>query len=429
MDKKTDTKLVITGGIKLKGEVTAQGAKNAALPLMAASLLTDEEVVIHNVPDLIDIHTMCSLLKKVGATLSYDKHTLIIKPPTDPVLELPNKLVRKMRASSLLLGSMLSKYKKVLMPMPGGCAIGSRPIDLHIKGIKKLGAEVELEHGIVKAYVKDKLKGTRIYLDFPSVGATENLMMASVFAEGETIIENAAREPEIVNLALMLNKMGADIKGAGSGNIVIKGCKRLHGCEIDVIPDRIEAGTLLLAGVITGGDVVVRGVVSEYMSALLFKLEEAGVNVSYGDNWIRVRGGNRPQGIKLKTMPYPGFPTDLQPQMMAVLSIAEGTSIITEGIFENRFMHVHELKRMGALIDVSGNIAFVRGVDRLSGTKVKATDLRAGACLIIAGLSADGITEVYDMYHVDRGYEGFEHKLKTLGAEVKRKIVKGQNGI
>ncbi|ADL08737.1 UDP-N-acetylglucosamine 1-carboxyvinyltransferase [Thermosediminibacter oceani] len=410
---------IIEGGECLKGTVRTSSAKNAVLPVMAASLLAEGECVIEDVPELEDVRVMREVLSALGARCETKEGSLRIIPDNIDTCEAPYELVRKMRASFLVMGPLLAKYGWAKISLPGGCAIGSRPIDLHLKGFTALGAEINLGHGSVEARC-EKLKGSVIYLDFPSVGATENIMMAAALAEGQTVIENAAKEPEIVDLANFLNSMGAYIRGAGTDVIKIEGVRNLKGISYTVIPDRIEAGTFLIAGAITNGDVLVENVVSEHLKPLIAKLIECGAEVIEGEDGIRVVGRGRPNPVDVKTMPYPGFPTDMQAQMMAYLSLCTGTSMVTETVFENRFMHVEELKRMGAKIKIEGKSAIVEGVEKLSGAPVKATDLRAGAALILAGLAAEGTTEVMNAYHVDRGYENIVEKFQALGAKIKR---------
>lgn len=410
--------IAIKGGRPLKGEVIAQGSKNATLPIMAASLLLyNGKISLRNVPKLLDVHTMSELLMCLGAKVDRDDHTMTIEIQDELAWEMPPSLVRKMRASSLVLGPLLARCGKVILPLPGGCAIGSRPMDLHFKGLSKMGAQITLDKGAVIAKA-NKLVGTRIYLDFPSVGATENLLMAAALADGETLIENAAREPEIDNLVRALRKMGAVIEGEGTGILRIKGKKELNPASITIIPDRIEAATYLLAGVITHGDVAIRGVIPEHLNALLAKLDEAGIEVINNGNVLRVLNPGRPNGITLKTMPYPGFSTDLQPQMMALLSLADGTSIIHETIFEARFLHASELQKMGAQIELQGNTAIVHGQENLIGAEVYATDLRGGAALVLAGLAAEGETIIYNVEHLKRGYENMVEKLTLIGAQI-----------
>ncbi len=410
-------KLVLRGDRPLKGNITAQGAKNAALPVMASALLMKNGTLeLSRVPDLHDIQTMSDLLRNLGAEVRFADGKMSIATPDELDWATPPALVRKMRASSLVLGPLLARCHRAVLPLPGGCAIGSRPIDLHLKGLSKMGAEIRLEHGSVHAEAK-KLRGARIYLDFPSVGATENLLMAAVLAEGETVIENAAREPEISNLAETLIRMGGQIDGDGTGTIRVKGVEGLHGTDIRIIPDRIEASTYILAGVITGGDVTVNGMEPEHLEALLAKLEEAGIRLSIKGDSVRTQPGGSLSAVSLKTLPYPGFPTDLQPQIMAALCLARGTSVIQERVFESRFLHVSELKRMGCQIELQGDTAIITGVEHLTGAEVRATDLRAGAALVLAGLAANGYTCIYQMGHIQRGYENMVEKLRCLGGD------------
>lgn len=411
-------KLVLRGDRPLKGSITAQGAKNAALPVMASALLMKNGTLeLSRVPDLHDIQTMSDLLRNLGAEVNFSEGKMNIVTPDQLDWATPPALVRKMRASSLVLGPLLARCHRAVLPLPGGCAIGSRPIDLHLKGLTKMGAEIRLEHGSVHAEAS-RLKGARIYLDFPSVGATENLLMAAVLAEGETVIENAAREPEISNLAETLIRMGGQIDGDGTGTIRVKGVEELHGTEITIIPDRIEASTYILAGAITGGDVTVKGMEPEHLEALLAKLEEAGAHLSIQGDCVRTLPETQLSAVSLKTLPYPGFPTDLQPQIMAALCLARGTSVIQERVFESRFLHVSELKRMGCQIELQGDTAIITGVEHLTGAEVRATDLRAGAALVLAGLAANGYTCIYQMGHIQRGYENMVEKLRSLGGDV-----------
>ena len=411
-------KMVVRGGSPLKGEVAVQGAKNAALPVMASALLlSDATLSLKRVPRLQDVYTMADLLRDLGAKVCYTDSEMSITAPSRLGWETPKELVRKMRASSLVLGPLLARTGKAVLPLPGGCAIGSRPIDLHLKGLAKLGASIDLVHGAVHARAS-KLTGARIYLDFPSVGATENLLMAAVFAEGETVIENAAREPEIQNLVDTLVLMGCDIDGAGTGALKIQGTRELTGADIEIIPDRIEASTFLLAGAATRGNVTVKNVIPEHLDAITAKLEETGVGVNITDRQVTVTADETPRSVSLKTLPYPGFPTDVQPQFMAFLSTTSGTSIVKESVFESRFLHVSELKRMGANIELQGNTAVVSGVPRLNGADVRATDLRAGASLVIAALSAPDETTVYRLGHIWRGYEAIDEKIRLLGGDV-----------
>jgi len=413
--------MVIEKSTPLKGVVRISGAKNSALPILVASLLADGETVIEEVPILKDVSVICELIRHLGAEVILDgeREKAIIRTDGIKVFETPHHLVKQMRASILSMGVLLARCGKVRISMPGGCAIGIRPIDLHLKGFQKLGAEINLGCGFVEASCR-KLRGNNIYLDFPSVGATENIMMAAVLADGETVIENAAEEPEIVDLANFLNEMGAKISGAGTKIIKIEGVKNLNPCNHIIIPDRIEAGTYMVASAITGGDVIIENVIPCHLRPITAKLLEAGMMVEEYENSIRVQGKKPINPVDIKTMPYPGFPTDMQPQMMSMLCIASGTSIVTETVFENRFMHVGELKRMGARIKIEGRSAVIDGIESLSGAPVKATDLRAGAALVLAGLIADGYTEVYDVHHIDRGYVKMVEKLKNLGAKIWR---------
>lgn len=410
---------IIEGGVSLKGTVRASSAKNAVLPVMAAALLADGECTIEDVPELEDVRVMREVLMALGAGCEKENGALKINSSNINAVEAPYELVRKMRASFLVMGPLLARFGRAKISLPGGCAIGSRPIDLHLKGFAALGAEIEMGHGFVEAKC-EKLKGNIIYLDFPSVGATENIMMAAAMAEGQTVIENAAKEPEIVDLANFLNSMGAHIRGAGTDVIKIEGTKSLRGISYTVIPDRIEAGTYLIAGAITNGDVLVENVVTEHLKPLIAKLVESGAELEESEDGVRVVGKGRPSPVDVKTMPYPGFPTDMQAQMMAYLSLCTGISVITETVFENRFMHVEELKRMGAKIKIEGRSAIIEGVEKLTGAPVKATDLRAGAALILAGLAAEGKTIVLNAHHVDRGYENIVEKIKGLGGKIER---------
>jgi UDP-N-acetylglucosamine 1-carboxyvinyltransferase len=413
-------KIVVAGGVPLSGEVAVSGSKNAALPIMMASLLTAEPVVIRNVPRLRDITTALTLLSHLGVESRWlGDHALELCAAHIKSNEAPYDLVKTMRASFFVLGPLLARTGRARVSTPGGCAIGARPVNLHIRGIRSLGARVQLRHGYVEAHA-DRLAGTRVWLDTPSVGATENIIMAATLARGRTALENAAREPEVQDLARMLNAMGAEIAGAGNHVIEIEGVERLHGADHSVINDRIEAGTLMVAAAITGGNVLIGGACAEALKATIAKLQESGVEVTPEAGGLRVsrRGAIRP--IELRTLPYPGFPTDLQAQMMALLAGAEGTSVITETIFENRFMHALELLRMGADIAMKGPTAVVRGVPRLSGAPVMATDLRASSSLVLAGLAAENTTEVQRVYHLDRGYEALDSKLRLLGARIER---------
>jgi UDP-N-acetylglucosamine 1-carboxyvinyltransferase len=413
---------IIDGGVPLKGTVRISGAKNAILPSLAACLLTEEKTILKDVPDLEDVHTMCNLLNSLGADTTFNKKDKEIIVNTSSINKYTAlyELVNQMRASFLVMGPLLARKGRAKVSLPGGCAIGSRPVDLHLKGFSALGANINTGHGYVEASVKGKLTGARIYLDFPSVGATENILMASVLAKGRTIIENAATEPEIVNLATLLVSMGANVTGAGTDTIRVVGTDRLHGTEHAIIPDRIEAGTFMLAAAITGGNVTLENVMTEHIKPISAKLRESGVEISEELGVVHVKSIPNPKAVDIKTHPYPGFPTDMQAQMTSFLSRAEGTSMIVETIFENRFMHISELKRMGAKIKIDGRTAIIEGRVPFMGAQVKATDLRAGAALILAGLCADGKTEISSIHHIDRGYEKMEEKLRALGARIRR---------
>jgi UDP-N-acetylglucosamine 1-carboxyvinyltransferase len=413
-------KIVIQGGVPLRGEVVVSGSKNATLPIMTAALLTAEPVVIRNVPRLRDIATALALLNGLGVEGRWlDGHSLELCAARITSHEAPYDLVKTMRASFFVLGPLLARTGRARVSTPGGCAIGARPVNLHIRGIRALGARVQLRHGYVEAHA-DGLAGARLWLDTPSVGATENIIMAAALARGRTVLENAAREPEVQDLARMLKAMGARIEGAGSHVIEIEGVERLHGAEHTVANDRIEAGTLMVAAAITGGNVLIRGARAEYLDAAIAKLQESGVEVTPEGDGLRVARNDSLRPVELRTLPYPGFPTDLQAQMMALLVNADGTSVITETIFENRFMHALELLRMGADIAMKGATAVIRGVPRLSGAPVMATDLRASSSLVLAGLAAENTTEVQRVYHLDRGYEALDSKLRSLGARIER---------
>lgn len=414
-------KLKVTGGCRLKGEVKASGAKNAALPILAASLLTADDLVLHNVPHLSDIRTMGKLLSGLGMTVERpsDTETVRLNAKSLMTLTAPYELVKTMRASIVTLGQMLARFGEARVSLPGGCAIGARPVDQHIKGLQTLGAEVVIDHGYVVAKAK-RLKGAHIVTDMVTVTGTENLLMAATLAEGTTVIENAAREPEVVDLANCLIAMGAKIRGAGTPVIEVEGVSELHGATHSVLPDRIETGSFLVAALMTRGDVTVTHAAPHTLDIVLEKLREAGATVQTGDDWIRVSIDKRPKAVSVRTVPHPGFPTDMQAQFMALDTIAEGTGRITETIFENRFMHVPELQRLGANITVDGHTAVVTGVEALSGANVMATDLRASASLVIAGLVAKGETIVDRIYHLDRGYDHMEVKLAALGAQIER---------
>ncbi|CYE93204.1 UDP-N-acetylglucosamine 1-carboxyvinyltransferase [Staphylococcus aureus] len=416
-------KIVIKGGNKLTGEVKVEGAKNAVLPILTASLLaTDKPSKLVNVPALSDVETINNVLTTLNADVTYkkDENAVVVDATKTLNEEAPYEYVSKMRASILVMGPLLARLGHAIVALPGGCAIGSRPIEQHIKGFEALGAEIHLENGNIYANAKDGLKGTSIHLDFPSVGATQNIIMAASLAKGKTLIENAAKEPEIVDLANYINEMGGRITGAGTDTITINGVESLHGVEHAIIPDRIEAGTLLIAGAITRGDIFVRGAIKEHMASLVYKLEEMGVELDYQEDGIRVRAEGELQPVDIKTLPHPGFPTDMQSQMMALLLTANGHKVVTETVFENRFMHVAEFKRMNANINVEGRSAKLEGKSQLQGAQVKATDLRAAAALILAGLVADGKTSVTELTHLDRGYVDLHGKLKQLGADIER---------
>ncbi|MGI6435355.1 MAG: UDP-N-acetylglucosamine 1-carboxyvinyltransferase [Syntrophomonadaceae bacterium] len=410
----------IKGGNSLNGQVQISGSKNATLPIMAASLMAADEVVLCGVPDLEDINVMSDVLKLLGATVCREKDVLIINTRNMTGVELPESMSRRMRASNLVMGALLARFKKAAVAYPGGCAIGSRPMDLHLKGFRALGYQIIDECGVMVGE-GHKPNGHETLLDFPSVGATENIMMAAALTPGITTLRNAAREPEIIDLQNFLNRMGARIRGAGLDTIRIEGVERLHGVEHTVIPDRIEAGTFMVAAAITQGDVMIENIVLEHIQSLIAKLREIGVEITSNGSWVRVSGHQPLRSADIKTMPYPGFPTDMQPQMMALLSMAAGTSIMVETIFENRFMHVHELRRMGADIKIEGRVAIIKGKDHLEGTAVEATDLRAGAALVLAGLCARGETRVGKLEHIDRGYAQFHQKLQNLGAQIDRR--------
>jgi len=416
-------KLVIKGGYRLTGEVTISGAKNSALPLMAACILTEEECILEGIPELRDIETMQKLLISLGVYVERDKKGLFhIKAEKLTSYEAPYELVKTMRASVLVLGPLVARIKRARISLPGGCAIGDRPINLHLEALRKMGAQISQSHGYVEVKAK-KLKGARIYCDIPTVTGTENMIMAAVCAEGETVIENAAKEPEIVDLVNFLRKMGAEIEGEGTSVIRVQGKVGLSGAVHKVIPDRIEAGTFIIAAAATCGNVLVKNCVPEHLEALELKLKEAGVQIEKFEDSVRVIGKRDIRSVDITTMPYPGFPTDLQAQFMALMTTAKGLSVIRETIFENRFIHVSELKRMGADITIKDRNAIVKGVEYLTGAPVMVSDLRAGAALVIAGLMAEGETEVQRIYHLDRGYEKIEKKLSKLGAKIKR--VKG----
>lgn len=416
-------KIVVKGGKRLEGTVVVEGAKNAVLPILTATLLPSEgQSVLTNVPKLSDVDTINNVLTHLNAKIEYeaDNNTVKVDSSNPLKIEAPYEYVSKMRASILVMGPLLAREGHARVALPGGCAIGSRPIEQHLKGFEALGAEIELHNGFIEATTPNGLKGSKIYLDFPSVGATQNIMMAAVLAEGKTELQNVAREPEIVDLANYLNEMGAQVHGAGTDTIKIIGVDRLVGAEHSIIPDRIEAGTFMIAGAITRGNINVIGAIREHMSSLVSKLEEAGVQITEIKDGLNIKVPGEIKAIDVKTMPHPGFPTDMQSQIMALLLTANGTSKITETVFENRFMHVEEFKRMNADIFINGRSAMITGHNKLQGADVKATDLRAGAALILAGLVSDGYTNVTELKHLDRGYVDFHGKLKTLGADVER---------
>lgn len=414
-------RLIVKGGNRLVGTVKTSGAKNAVLPIIAASILGTSPSRLDEIPALEDVRTICAVLECLGIKVdASEPHTLKIDSREITSCEAPYELVRSMRASFLVMGPLLARKGYARISQPGGCAIGTRPIDLHLKGFEALGVKIEQGHGYIEASAPEGMTGANIYLDFPSVGATENIMMAAAMANGTTVLENPAEEPEIVDLANYLNQMGARVRGAGTNVITIEGVSELHGVQHSVIPDRIEAGTYMIAAAMTGGDVIIENVLPEHQKPLIAKLREAGALVEEDIDRIHVVGSGRLKAVDIKTLPYPGFPTDMQAQMMAMLSVAEGHSKITETVFENRFMHVVELNRMGANITTEGRSAVITGPAHLTGCTVRATDLRAGAAMILAGLVAEGATEICDIYHIDRGYEEIAAKLTRLGADIKR---------
>lgn len=414
-------RLIVKGGNRLVGTVKTSGAKNAVLPIIAASILGTSPSRLDEIPALEDVRTICAVLECLGIKVdASEPHTLKIDSREITSCEAPYELVRSMRASFLVMGPLLARKGYARISQPGGCAIGTRPIDLHLKGFEALGVKIEQGHGYIEASAPEGMTGANIYLDFPSVGATENIMMAAAMANGTTVLENPAEEPEIVDLANYLNQMGARVRGAGTNVITIEGVTELHGVQHSVIPDRIEAGTYMIAAAMTGGDVIIENVLPEHQKPLIAKLREAGALVEEDIDRIHVVGSGKLKSVDIKTLPYPGFPTDMQAQMMAMLSVAEGRSKITETVFENRFMHVVELNRMGANITTEGRSAVITGPAHLTGCTVRATDLRAGAAMILAGLVAEGATEICDIYHIDRGYEEIAAKLTRLGADIKR---------
>ncbi|OCA88855.1 UDP-N-acetylglucosamine 1-carboxyvinyltransferase [Pseudobacillus wudalianchiensis] len=414
-------KIIVRGGHKLSGTVKVEGAKNSVLPVIAATLLASKgKSVIRDVPTLSDVYTINEVLRHLNCQVKFENNTVTVDASEELFVEAPFEYVRKMRASVLVMGSLLARTGKARVALPGGCAIGSRPIDQHLKGFEAMGAVVRVENGFIEAEVTKRLKGAKIYLDFPSVGATENIMMAAALAEGTTVLENSAKEPEIVDLANLINAMGGKVVGAGTETIRIEGVEELHGADHTIIPDRIEAGTFMVAAAITGGDVFVQGAVPEHMSSLIAKLKEMGVQITEEDNGVRVVGPEKLKAVDIKTMPHPGFPTDMQSQMMALLLKAEGTSMITETVFENRFMHVEEFRRMNVNIKIEGRSVIMNGPADIQGAEVAATDLRAAAALILAGLVGEGYTRVTELKHLDRGYVNFHGKLASLGADIIR---------
>ena len=418
-------KLVIKGGKPLKGEVSVTGAKNAAVAILPAAVLSEGVCVIDNLPDIADVNILVTILKSVGAKVDFDKEsgTMTIDSTHLDTWCITHRLVKRMRASYYFLGAFLARFGKAEVLMPGGCSIGDRPIDLHIKGFENLGARVDIEYAHLKASAEEGLTGSEIYLDTPSVGATINIMIAAVKAKGTTTIVNAAKEPHVVDVANFLTCMGAKIRGAGTGTIVIRGVEKLHGCSYTIIPDQIETGTLMIAAAATRGDVTLTNVIPAHMDSLIAKMKEMGIKIIESADTIRVVCEERPKAVHIKTLPYPGFPTDLQQPTTVLLSTAQGTSVIRESIFESRFKHISEIRRMGAIVNADDRIAVVEGVNRLTGAQVRATDLRAGAALVIAGLMADGETEIYNIKYIDRGYAHIEDKLRHLGAEIERVAV------
>jgi UDP-N-acetylglucosamine 1-carboxyvinyltransferase len=414
-------KIIVRGGRKLNGTVKVEGAKNAVLPVIAASLLASNgKSVINEVPTLSDVYTINEVLRYLNADVTFANNQIVVDASRELKTEAPFEYVRKMRASVLVMGSLLARNGHARVALPGGCAIGSRPIDQHLKGFEAMGAVVKVGNGYIDAEVNGRLRGAKVYMDFPSVGATENIMMAATLADGMTTIENCAKEPEIVDLANFLNAMGANVRGAGTGTIRIEGVKELHGATHNIIPDRIEAGTFMVAAAITGGNVLVQGAVPEHLSSLVAKMEEMGVTIIEEQDGLRVIGPDQLKAVDIKTMPHPGFPTDMQSQMMALLLRAKGTSMITETVFENRFMHVEEFRRMNGDIKIEGRSVIINGESQLQGAEVAATDLRAAAALILSGLVADGYTRVTELKHLDRGYVDFHQKLAAIGADIER---------
>ncbi|WP_338778848.1 UDP-N-acetylglucosamine 1-carboxyvinyltransferase [Metabacillus sp. FJAT-52054] len=414
-------KIIVRGGQKLNGTVKVEGAKNAVLPVIAASLLASEDKsIICDVPTLSDVYTINEVLRHLGADVHFENNQVIVDASKELSTEAPFEYVRKMRASVLVMGPLLARLGRARVALPGGCAIGSRPIDQHLKGFEAMGAIIKVGNGFIDAEVKGRLRGAKIYLDFPSVGATENIIMAAALAEGTTTLENCAKEPEIVDLANYINAMGGKIRGAGTGTIRIEGVSELKGAQHNIIPDRIEAGTFMVAAAITGGNVLVKGAVPEHLASLVAKMEEMGVEIIEEEDGLRVIGPAELKAVDIKTMPHPGFPTDMQSQMMALLLQAKGTSMITETVFENRFMHVEEFRRMNGEIKIEGRSVIINGPGELQGAEVAATDLRAGAALVLAGLVSEGYTRVMELKHIDRGYVNFHGKLAGIGADIER---------
>ncbi|KZZ83863.1 UDP-N-acetylglucosamine 1-carboxyvinyltransferase [Bacillus sp. SJS] len=414
-------KIIVRGGQKLNGTVKVEGAKNAVLPVIAASLLASEDKsIICDVPTLSDVYTINEVLRHLGADVHFENNQVIVDASKELSTEAPFEYVRKMRASVLVMGPLLARLGRARVALPGGCAIGSRPIDQHLKGFEAMGAIIKVGNGFIDAEVKGRLRGAKIYLDFPSVGATENIIMAAALAEGTTTLENCAKEPEIVDLANYINAMGGKIRGAGTGTIRIEGVSELKGAQHNIIPDRIEAGTFMVAAAITGGNVLVKGAVPEHLASLVAKMEEMGVEIIEEEDGLRVIGPEELKAVDIKTMPHPGFPTDMQSQMMALLLQAKGTSMITETVFENRFMHVEEFRRMNGEIKIEGRSVIINGPGELQGAEVAATDLRAGAALVLAGLVSEGYTRVMELKHIDRGYVNFHGKLAGIGADIER---------
>lgn len=412
-------KYVIVGGNRLSGTVRLSGGKNSILTILPACLLSKGVCTIHDVPRLSDVFVMKEVLECLGSRVQFFGNTMIVDSSQITTIDVPDRLTRMMRASNLVMGPLLSRFHQAKLAYPGGCSIGSRPMDQHLRGMKKLGAEIIEKHGYIETR-STRLMGTEICLDFPSVGATENIMMAATLADGTSVIRNAAREPEIVDLQNFLNSMGARVKGAGTDIIKVQGVKELGSTEHTIIPDRVEAGTFITIGALTQGNITIDNIIPEHLEAVISKIREMGIEIYEEENRLHIISNNKYKGVDLKTMPFPGFPTDMQPQLMVLMAVSEGTSIVTETIFENRFKHVDELRRMGADIRVEGRVAIIKGVKKLTGAYVETSDLRAGASLVLAGLIADGATVVANIHHIDRGYENFEQKLRSLGAQIIR---------